>query len=144
LSSTEASSYQWYLNSELVEGATNQTYAVSTFGDCFVVVTDSLGCQAVSNVISFTNSVLEQIVSSLKVYPNPTKGSFLLSVHSIESIDVSVGVVDIVGQPVMETGVSLVPGIQNIPLDISGYPSGMYILQLKTGKGNAVSRVVLL
>ena len=53
LSSTSASTYQWYVNDTLIPGATSQTYTPQTGGSYTVMITDSLGCSNVSD--PFTN-----------------------------------------------------------------------------------------
>src|SRR6202008_3771632 len=50
LTSTSASTYQWYFNSAIIPGATNQTYTPTANGNYYVVITDTNGCTAFSAV----------------------------------------------------------------------------------------------
>jgi hypothetical protein len=56
LTSTSATSYQWYLNGGLIGGATNQTYNATAGGDYTVVVTDANNCGTSTSAI-FTVTV---------------------------------------------------------------------------------------
>ncbi|MFY7965255.1 MAG: PKD domain-containing protein, partial [Chitinophagaceae bacterium] len=59
LTSTLATSYQWYLNGSPISGATNQTYTASSNGNYTVVVTNASGCSsAPSAITTVTISVL--------------------------------------------------------------------------------------
>jgi hypothetical protein len=56
LTSTSATSYQWYLNGGLIGGATNQTYNATAGGDYTVAVTDANNCGTSTSAI-FTVTV---------------------------------------------------------------------------------------
>ena len=60
-------SYQWYLDGEVIDGATSSSYVASEGGDYTVVVTNSLGCSLTSDELSITEIVVEA-VSILEVY----------------------------------------------------------------------------
>ncbi len=49
ITSTAASSYQWYLNGAMISGATAQTYTATTSGQYYVEVMNSDNCQVPSN-----------------------------------------------------------------------------------------------
>ncbi|MCX7743580.1 MAG: PKD domain-containing protein [Flavobacteriales bacterium] len=58
LSTGSYAGYQWYLNGNLISGATNQTYNADTVaGNYSVVVSNSFGCTATSSPYSYTTGL---------------------------------------------------------------------------------------
>lgn len=70
-------SYQWYINDELIEGATNQSIDIPGNGVYTVVVTDSNGCVGEANVTISRVSDLEG--QPFEVYPNPAVNEIRVS-----------------------------------------------------------------
>ena len=64
LSCSTADNYQWFNDTTLLLGATNQTMYVNTPGHFFVLVTDSIGCQSRSDT------------ADIVFYGNPPKPTF--------------------------------------------------------------------
>lgn len=78
LTSTPASSYQWFFNSAAIPGATNQTYTPTQNGNYFVTITDTNGCQASSAVYVMNDVSVHEISAAnpVQLYPNPNNGNF--------------------------------------------------------------------
>ena len=76
-----AISYQWLLNDTVIPGATSSQYIALTPGSYTLQITDSNGCTATSSpqIISALNDVADNYIS---VYPNPSNGSWLLTVDN--------------------------------------------------------------
>ena len=60
---------QWYLNGNVIEGATNQILQFTEFGNYTVIVTSN-GCSSTSEVFEVEVSV-EELLRSAMVFPNP-------------------------------------------------------------------------
>ena len=58
ISSNSYSSYQWYRNSILIEGATAATYTATEAGEYYLKVTSQYNCEGVSNTIEIIITVL--------------------------------------------------------------------------------------
>jgi len=74
LSTGSFASYQWYFNSQPINGATSQSYNVTQNGAYFVRVTDANGCTNYSSVTFFNNvgvPTVSVVASDIKIYPNP-------------------------------------------------------------------------
>ncbi len=69
----------------------------------------------------------------LLVFPNPTTGSFTLQTEGIrEAYDISVS--NLQGQTLLSQKISTINELhQETSLDLSAFPSGMYIVQIKSG-----------
>ncbi|CAN5871061.1 hypothetical protein BH11BAC7_BH11BAC7_14090 [soil metagenome] len=78
LTSTAANSYQWYFNSGIIAGATNQTYVPLVNGNYYVVITDTNGCSAFSSTYSMMDVSVTELTAENPVvlYPNPNNGNF--------------------------------------------------------------------
>ena len=86
--SPSATTYQWYLNSVLISGATSQTFPITTNGNYTVVITDVSGCTATSSVYSAIYSGIEEHLSikyDVQVYPNPFSDNTTFIIQSEKS-----------------------------------------------------------
>ncbi len=71
------------------------------------------------------------------IQPNPNKGQFNVSVEILEAVDLTVEIVNGLGQSVFQDEVRKFSGIYSRDMDISGMSSGVYLL--KVGRGDAVT-----
>lgn len=72
LSSTEATTYQWYFENAPVTGAEGQFHTAEQNGNYYVQVTDSLGCSANSDtVLVFSVGLDEPVVLQPSAWPLP-------------------------------------------------------------------------
>jgi hypothetical protein len=80
LTTTQAASYQWYFNNNLIVGATSQSYTPTQNGAYYVVITDTNGCTSFSSPFSILDvGIAEQQLLLLNVYPNPNTGTFVVN-----------------------------------------------------------------
>jgi PKD repeat protein len=72
LNSTEAATYQWYLDGEAIPGAEAQTLAPLVNGMYTVEITDANGCTAISDEFQVLSvGAAEREASPIVVYPQP-------------------------------------------------------------------------
>ena len=78
LTSTAATTYQWYFNSNPIPGATNQSYTPTANGQYYVVITDANGCSAFSAIYNMTDVGFAELSNSgfVNLFPNPNNGNF--------------------------------------------------------------------
>ncbi|MEM1219250.1 MAG: T9SS type A sorting domain-containing protein, partial [Bacteroidota bacterium] len=81
------------------------------------------GCLTVLNTTS-TSSLLDQI----KISPNPSSGPFHLTGESTHRQQVEIVVYDLLAQPVDQRIMELMIGSFDQTLDLTGLPSGAYLL----------------
>ena len=89
----------------------------------------------IGDVVAGLNESL--INSSLSVYPNPANEALNISFKANGGADVSIS--DIVGNKVFSTTAG--SGENNIPVNTSNLPSGMYLLTIVTDNGTVVRKV---
>ncbi|MBW8050032.1 MAG: T9SS type A sorting domain-containing protein [Cytophagales bacterium] len=142
-----AAGYQWYLDSIfLIIGATNQTYIITQSGNYTVAVTDSNGCKATSNAFNaiFTG-ISDQSGNSISIsiYPNPTSNEFTIDIGLSKTESVQLKVTDILGRLVTHTDFGRTSGNISKQIDLSGNKGGVYYIQVITGGGTSVQKVVV-
>ena len=119
-------SYQWFLNSLPIAGATGQSYNVTKNGGYAVRVTDANGCTNYSSIYFFNNLGVLQVLSpaAVKVYPNPA--------HRIVSIEapvkVNISLRDVTGRVVLK-----VEDAKQV--DMSQLADGTYLLLINDQQG---------
>ncbi|MGZ4116590.1 MAG: lamin tail domain-containing protein, partial [Bacteroidia bacterium] len=102
LTSTVATTYQWYMNGSPVSGATSQSYTVLANGTYYVTITNSSGCEASSApvVITATGIAAIESTNSVIVYPNPYNDFTSVQITLTENENVSAEVYTLLGEHV--------------------------------------------
>lgn len=141
LSSTTATTYQWYLNGQPISGATSQTYSAITPGIYVVRITDANGCVyqyskgfKYSSGSTGFNEV--DLSDEMTAYPNPTQG--MIALKNIEKFgaEFRVRVMDQSGKVLMQ--------IRNASsLNLSHLPNGIYFIEVVSGHQVAHKNIVL-
>ncbi len=139
LVSTAATTYQWYMNGNLISGATTQSYTPTQSGYFVVRITDVNGCvYAYSPTFVFGNPTNLNTYNSLtevKVYPNPSNGNFKLDFPSNHEFKVSVR--DMSGRLIMAE--------DNMhELDLSGHTNGVYFLTITSETLGTITKKITL
>ncbi len=126
--------YQWFLNGNPISGATNQNYLPMANGTYKVVVSDVNGCIGESLGFIVTNVSVNEIVSeqSFCLFPNPTKG--LLTIKSLRQNISSVKIFNPIGCLLIDHSYA---GKSEVSIDISIYPSGLYLIQCFSTEHNS-------
>jgi PKD repeat protein len=91
-----------------------------------LVATDLINC---SDTTTQLIEVLEPAVLNLP-YPNPGIGAFTVEWRTNENVPASLSLVDATGREVRSMEVISEAGINRLTLDITGQPSGLYILRI--------------
>ena len=113
-------------------------------GDYAVTITDVNGC---SDEISFTVGIiistydLNVQFANLTLAPNPTSGYTELSVELNQSAEVTVQVLDVLGQVIFETSrESLIS--KKYQLDLSDHAGGMYFVRVLADKHSKIVKLI--
>lgn len=149
LTSSTAISYQWQLNSVDIPGATNQSYTVTQSGFYTVLITDQNGCNAASTTIYVLITGIENVSDALQVliYPNPSKGNFIIEFLSASVTDrISFEVVNMLGQTVYAeeaSGPTLAGPDFKKEIMLDNNAAGIYFLRIKSGDEMITEKVMI-
>ncbi len=142
LTSTAATTYQWYMNGVLISGANSQTYSPTVSGIYVVRITDANGC-VYRYSPGYTYTKIPASVGNIDfshqitVYPNPGSGLFTLQDNNQLGNNFTVAVYDAYGH--------LVLNFSNMKiLDLSSLSNGLYALTISSVNGTATKKVSLI
>lgn len=98
------------------------------------------------NVVKGSNVRLrtkpDNSLSSVIIYPNPTKGMVVIKKEIEGKSDVSVSIANIIGNEVYSKSFEDVSGVFEEQMDLLEYPSGIYILSLKINDKVWVKKII--
>ena len=126
---TDATLYTWFLNGNLISGATSSTYEATEAGVYKVrVVKDA--CPASSAEFSFTPTGVDEALSSrLQLFPNPVNDVLRLAFdHKLGQAKLQI--INAQGQVVKRVNKLPSGSKLNTDLNVSDLPAGKYILQI--------------
>lgn len=120
-------------------GAKTQNINVTTPGTYTVSVTDSNGCSNTfstsvginnSDTCAFATSVNEINKEYVSLYPNPAQENVMLKFFSNNTENTGIKLTDVTGRVVMTKEFIATAGENNVTLDVSSVPAGMYYILL--------------
>lgn len=144
--SSIAAGNQWYKNSAVIPGAVNQTYNAQVSGAYYTVVTDALGCQQQSNTVNLTVTGIPTIDPAeigLKVLPNPNNGIFTLDFNVRDRADLSISLVNMIGQEVFRDNYPNFTGQFTKQMQVGKLSSGVYLLRLQHGNKLYIKKLII-
>lgn len=81
--------------------------------------------------------------ASFQVYPNPNNGSFTVSFDAEKEGVANIRLFDMTGRMILDVNHTAAAGSNQLPVEVSGYSAGIYLLQLTQGDAKQVVKVVL-
>jgi serine protease len=145
LNSTSASAYQWYLNSNPINGATQQSYNINQSGSYMVCITASNGCTACSSPFQAVLSGMEGNLGeiTLELFPNPNNGTFEIHFNALTSDNYTIEIFDAVGKLIQTESIGAFSGNYQKQFDVSGFGAGVYYLTIKNSTGSLTKKVIV-
>lgn len=126
LECTPASTYQWYLNNNIIVGATNQTYTPLINGDYTVTITDSNNCSQTSSIYNFAIMGLStNNFNNYGIYPNPA--SNLIQVNNPNQKQSILTISDLLGNIVVQSYITK----QSESINTNQLSNGIYIVNIE-------------
>ncbi len=137
LTSSSATGNQWYLNGNIINGATAQTYTITQNGIYTAIVTNANSCFATSNGINFsttgiTNGIFE---NQIQITPNPNSGKFLINTGDLRLTQIKI--YNAIGEIIYQSE------IKNSEIDLSSKPKGTYFIKVQT-QGKTYNKQVII
>lgn len=141
LTSSAPAGNQWYLNGNVIAGATSSTYTATTDGSYHVCVTNPQGCTACATP---QNVILSSIGSGafivpVTIQPNPVKDYLKIIGDDASVEEYIITIYNALGQVVYEH----IMDKNRLEITTSGWAAGVYSVQfIKDGKFVGVAKVV--
>lgn len=140
VSTVSAASFQWLdcLNSFApISGATDSTF-IATFNSSYALqITTPSGCIDTSSCFIVNSIGLDEIeLPLLSIYPNPTDGFIQVKMIGDYTLHEHIELLNINGQVIKSVRVTS----PMINIDLSEYPSGIYLIRL--GSGGKIYKVI--
>lgn len=143
LTASSGTSYQWFLNGNLIQGATSQTYTVKEKGNYTVMITDANGCSTTSDPYVVTGISTLENKAAFEIFPNPSSGIFTFNLTITEKDNYQVQLKNVLGQVLHNENLNNFKGTYVKQFNLSAYGKGVYILTLSNSHGQQVKKVIV-
>jgi hypothetical protein len=81
-------------------------------------------------------------VASLGVYPNPTNNQFTIDLDMLESDNVTIDLINVIGQSVKSVNLGTRSvGMNRTYMDVNDIPAGFYIMNITVGESQMSTKV---
>jgi hypothetical protein len=152
-SGASTATYQWYVNSVPVGGATTNKYISSTLVNmdivtCKVANSDVCARSTLGSATIHVNNLDVDMVNGdatyVNIFPNPNKGVFVIKgALGTSSEEVVVEVTNTIGQTVYKSAFTTPGGIINQQISIANLVPGMYLVSMHSNSGNKVFHFIV-
>lgn len=123
--------------------------AVVTLGEHTIIYnyTDEFGCQNFAQDIIYVgeclgiNEVLEGL--QVEIYPNPSKGSFVVKLKSDNSESMNLKVLNNLGEVVYSEGNIVIDQIFMREIDLNGFSEGLYFINLYSNSTSYIEKLII-
>ena len=131
------------------------TYQMNKYPDTAIIVLSSSGTTPVVNSYLYIDSLgfygsvstgispLNMDRASVKLFPNPTSNSATLLYNSSFANSISLQITDVNGKVYLDKRISIGKGENNIPLNTSGYPKGLYLVRIDDGDDTQTEKLII-
>jgi hypothetical protein len=125
-----ATTYQWYLDGSIINGATDYFYVATTGGDYNVIATDNNGCEVEAVIFNVAVAVQSSEKNyPLSIYPDPVLDNLTVNTGLLNGSDIKILIYNMLGEIVIagqqETGRKK----SGVIVQVSQLPPGMYYLE---------------
>jgi len=140
LTSSASSGNQWYMNSNIIPLASSQSYTPTENGAYTVTVSDSNNCSSKSDsfIVAFVGIAENATIAGLSIYPNPNSGKFEIKSNGQSTQHFKITIYNVMGEFIYTTEAD-----NNLIVDLSNNPSGIYIIKIQT-RDSIITKNILL
>lgn len=87
--------------------------------------------------------VSNEVISGMKIYPNPASDAVNITFSSEESADAVVSVMNLMGQTVYTSNVSMHEGYNMVNVPVKQLGAGVYMVNIKSNKGTSTQKLIV-
>jgi hypothetical protein len=142
LTAPASSSYQWYLDGQIIGGATNQSYTITQNGDFSVIIN---GNTCASDNINFNSTDINKLNNNyfLSVYPNPTNGNCNITFTGTTKTTYELTLQNASGALVYQEILTDFNGNYSKQIDLTKQGKGIYLISVSSPNGEVIKKVVV-
>ncbi|MCX6335393.1 MAG: FG-GAP-like repeat-containing protein [Bacteroidia bacterium] len=147
-SNDSASKYRWYCNEKLIEGADKYYYVANRkMGDYQVSIANDKGCYTRSDIVTIPTGVTgienPDIFTNLTIYPNPSKGLFIIEMDNNLYGDLLAGIISLDGKELRNFKFEKFSDYFSSQIDLTGLPRGNYLIKIDIDKKFAIRKIII-
>ena len=140
---TDGDAFQWYINNDSIDGATQQTYLAVESGNYSVSV-DIEGCivnTGSSNIITAIND--DSFAKSISVYPNPASRNLYIDVSNDFKGNINLEIYNVYGKQFYSSVVykDRIAFTKEIP--VSNFNRGIYFVEMQFEGKRVVRKIII-
>jgi hypothetical protein len=87
--------------------------------------------------------VSNEVISGMKIYPNPASDAVNITFSSEESADAVVSVMNLMGQTVYTSNVNIHEGYNMVNVPVNQFSAGVYVVNIKSNKGTSTQKMIV-
>jgi murein DD-endopeptidase MepM/ murein hydrolase activator NlpD len=138
--------YQWLFNGEPIEDATTQFHTATEEGYYTILIIDVNGCSSISDPVflsSDTVSTFDIQRESIKIYPNPSTGKFIIEFEYLMDVQ-EISIYNLIGQKVSHNYNTISSNIIEIDITNDTNPIGIYYVKINTAESSYTKQIILM
>ncbi len=130
--SEESYKYNWRFGDNIQSRDRSANHTFKTSGTYNVCLNVKTGCKStnICQLVQVPADPVEDELGILKLYPNPTTGSFKIRVEEIKGYSLTLEVTDISGKDIFYTEFQSTMPTYSTTVDLGNEASGIYIVNL--------------
>ena len=145
LSSNFSTGNQWYLNGNIINNATGQTYTPAGSGNYKVRVTSGTGCSDTSSTYVYVSaSTASTDAIGFTVYPVPANTLVNVLFDAPASTTMNMTLVNSIGRIVYSNKQSIPAGNYSTVVNVANQAPGVYVLKLMLGSKVYAKKIVII
>ncbi len=144
-SNASIGTFQWYLDGNIIAGATQKDLIVDEEGIYYLSVKNAAGCISESDdyEVVFTGTRIPLMIHSVQLYPNPNKGKFIVEFTVKQKTVMHISITDLLGKIVYQADEVCESGINKTDVFIKDIARGTYTIVLSNDKEKIQRNVVV-
>ena len=140
---SDGSTYAWYLNGNLINGANTNQYEIAENGSYAVEVTDENNCTSRSDDFSFSISGVfnnDFVRDLFFIFPNPANEEVEVQIKTADSREINWELIDLTGKTVLAEQTTN----KQFSINISHLNNGIYFIKIAdNNKRNGIQRLLI-
>ncbi len=88
-------------------------------------------------------SIPEFEAQDVRIMPNPAQSVFAIELNSYTSTEAKISIVDQLGRVVFKSQNQVERGINKVPVDLSGFAAGVYLINIELNNNTVVKKLLL-